>query len=214
MRKTLLALTGAAALTFATGANAAVVIDFNSPTGNVGTSEIYGDPGTTVTAYGYVAGSAANLYGKSQGGDENGLGLAADPTGQHEIFYDARGGTFVALDVTDLFGDATDASVFFGSTSGGESWSIYGSDLLGTLGDLLLTGSSEGSLVGLPNFGDYNYYNFVSNNGGGKNVLLGGLSYNPAAVPEPATWAMMLLGFGAVGFSMRRRNKVMLSQIA
>ncbi len=28
------------------------------------------------------------------------------------------------------------------------------------------------------------------------------------AVPEPATWAMMLLGFGAIGFSMRGRAKV------
>ena len=27
------------------------------------------------------------------------------------------------------------------------------------------------------------------------------------AVPEPATWAMMLVGFGAVGFGMRRRRK-------
>ena len=27
-----------------------------------------------------------------------------------------------------------------------------------------------------------------------------------AAVPEPATWALMLMGFGAVGFSMRRRR--------
>ena len=26
------------------------------------------------------------------------------------------------------------------------------------------------------------------------------------AVPEPSTWAMMLLGFGAVGFAMRRRK--------
>ena len=26
----------------------------------------------------------------------------------------------------------------------------------------------------------------------------------PGAVPEPATWAMMLMGFGAVGFAMRR----------
>lgn len=28
------------------------------------------------------------------------------------------------------------------------------------------------------------------------------------AVPEPATWGMMLLGFGALGFAMRRRAKV------
>ena len=28
------------------------------------------------------------------------------------------------------------------------------------------------------------------------------------AVPEPATWALMLVGFGAVGYGMRRRQKV------
>jgi hypothetical protein len=27
-----------------------------------------------------------------------------------------------------------------------------------------------------------------------------------SAVPEPTTWAMMLIGFGAVGYSMRRRS--------
>lgn len=27
-----------------------------------------------------------------------------------------------------------------------------------------------------------------------------------AAVPEPATWALMLVGFGAIGFGMRRRR--------
>lgn len=29
-----------------------------------------------------------------------------------------------------------------------------------------------------------------------------------AGVPEPATWAMMMLGFGAMGFAMRRRTGV------
>jgi len=35
----------------------------------------------------------------------------------------------------------------------------------------------------------------------------GQLTFAPGAVPEPATWALLLLGFGTVGFAMRRRNK-------
>lgn len=30
----------------------------------------------------------------------------------------------------------------------------------------------------------------------------------PAPVPEPATWALMILGFGAVGYTMRRQKAV------
>lgn len=36
----------------------------------------------------------------------------------------------------------------------------------------------------------------------------------PRGVPEPATWAMMLLGFGAVGGAMRRRRRGTALQIA
>jgi hypothetical protein len=34
------------------------------------------------------------------------------------------------------------------------------------------------------------------------------------SVPEPSTWAMMLLGFGAMGFNIRRHRRPMLAQIA
>ena len=35
-----------------------------------------------------------------------------------------------------------------------------------------------------------------------------------SAVPEPATWAMMLIGFGAVGFQLRRRRPAAALQTA
>ena len=36
----------------------------------------------------------------------------------------------------------------------------------------------------------------------------------PPAVPEPATWAMMLMGFGTAGFALRRRRQTALPQLA
>jgi hypothetical protein len=42
-----------------------------------------------------------------------------------------------------------------------------------------------------------------------RQVRIGGVA---AAVPEPGTWALMLLGFGAVGVSMRRRRTTHLPQ--
>lgn len=35
------------------------------------------------------------------------------------------------------------------------------------------------------------------------------ISQAVAAVPEPGTWAMMLLGFGAIGFAVRRRRSTL-----
>ncbi|MBB5686021.1 PEPxxWA-CTERM sorting domain-containing protein [Sphingobium boeckii] len=41
--------------------------------------------------------------------------------------------------------------------------------------------------------------------GGSTSDYAGQFSFDVAAVPEPATWAMMITGFGFVGGSMRRR---------
>ena len=39
-----------------------------------------------------------------------------------------------------------------------------------------------------------------------------GIAIGAPAVPEPATWAMMILGFGVVGYAMRRRPAVRFQQ--
>lgn len=50
---------------------------------------------------------------------------------------------------------------------------------------------------------------FRSVSGGDPADYTGQFAYSvTAAVPEPATWAMMLIGFGGIGFGMRRRAKV------
>jgi hypothetical protein len=44
----------------------------------------------------------------------------------------------------------------------------------------------------------------ITGNTGGRGTFSGTLNF--AAVPEPGTWALMLLGFGAIGYSLRRRK--------
>lgn len=95
-------------------------------------------------------------------------------------------------------------------------------------GNLFASGDSQASVAS--NFyGSFTSY-VTSNlphgvarsvNGGGLNgnvwlVAAGGVDRNfdgfklaqitAAAVPEPATWALMILGFGAIGFAMRSRR--------
>ena len=50
-------------------------------------------------------------------------------------------------------------------------------------------------------------------NGNGTGAFTGNVTISPT--PEPATWAMMILGFGAIGMAMRgRRRRTVLAQVA
>lgn len=68
----------------------------------------------------------------------------------------------------------------------------------GTIDHLLKVGYVVDSPGGVDSHKQTRVENFIPG-GGGNNP--------PGAVPEPATWAMMLLGFGAIGAAMRRRRQ-------
>jgi PEP-CTERM motif len=53
--------------------------------------------------------------------------------------------------------------------------------------------------------GDYSLYE--SNAAGDYPVAIDGGSLDPTAVPEPSTWAMMLMGLAGVGFAAYRRRR-------
>lgn len=74
------------------------------------------------------------------------------------------------------------------------AWSPIGVDFAGTAHSVDFGGSA-------------NYIVF-------DNITLGSATPESGAVPEPATWAMMLLGFGALGHGMRRRTSAKALQIA
>jgi hypothetical protein len=52
-------------------------------------------------------------------------------------------------------------------------------------------------------------FRFIGNAQG--NTIIDNLVATTAAVPEPATWAMMLIGFGAIGTAMRQRKAATVS---
>jgi hypothetical protein len=193
------------ALAAGSAANAATTISLGGSNVNWGNTHTYSTGFGNIVASGFTAANTATaLYGKNLGGDEIGLGLNNDPSGDHEIYY---GYGYVQLDVSALFGLVSGISFTTNSTTEGEQWSIYGSNTAGsyTLANLLLSGTNE-SGGALPSFGTYKYYDFVSTStSGGKNFLISTLSLS--AVPEPSTWAMMLFGFGGIGLAMRRRKR-------
>jgi hypothetical protein len=65
-----------------------------------------------------------------------------------------------------------------------------------------VTGVGPGSTI---QFRDEQAFSFAGNNAGGGARF--GSIIIPSAVPEPNTWAMMLLGMGMLGFLLRRKRE-------
>ena len=77
--------------------------------------------------------------------------------------------------------------------------------LNGTAFTTLLSGVVEARYLTLPVSGGEQTIN-VTGTSGGNASYAGTLAFAVSAIPEPATWAMMIGGFGMVGGAMRRRK--------
>jgi len=215
MRKLVLGLLGAAALTAATSANATATITFpDSPTGIPDVNDFQGPLNTD---YGVV-----NLV--TTGSD---IVLTEDSIltfwylGSESGFDDS----FAANGVT---GEENNSSHFPGGMLLGSANFNAGS-LVGQLLFSTLNPQGLNATVGDGGFGIFLPEGFQSGSSVGEFLIGYDDQINQAddnhddfiirvlvtpAVPEPATWGMMLLGFGAVGFAMRRRRTPALAQVA
>ena len=128
---------------------------------------------------------------------------AGSQTGWFDFFVTpAMLGTFTATVATNPASTVTLLELLTGSTDGT------------TQGTTLVT-STPGTQLTWGNLTANTWYTFrytASMSTAGD--ISGTGTFYPAAVPEPATWALMLLGFGGIGFAMRRRAKPRLAQIA
>jgi hypothetical protein len=113
-------------------------------------------------------------------------------------FLSPAGFNLASLDITSNFtGTNTIANIDFSSVT-----------FNGTPFNILSTGQQEfRNLLNQTLVAGGNNTIAISGTTGGNAAFSGTISFaSAAAVPEPGTWLMMLLGFGAMGYSMRRRR--------
>jgi len=143
------------------------------------------------------------------------------------VYLDAPGHTDVASDLSPT------TSIFLAET-GNEDWiatlanptNAIGFDVLLNYWPLTITFFSGSNLVGTVNFNPsasdpshrafagidstdpITSFHWQATNGGYLDTGIDNIVVGPApSVPEPTTWAMMLLGFGVVGAAMRKSRK-------
>ena len=199
-----------------TASQAAIVWDLNPTDANApagGSSHTFTSSGFSITAYGFDnhlgIGTPHDLFFKNEteigGAVESGLGLTNTP--HNEI---QTGLNFIQFDFTAaLAAGMMNGQISVGSIQPGESFSLYGSNALGTLGTQVsgVFGSgSDSQFVSIPNFGQFLYYSVVANS---EDVLPVAIQADLPAIPEMSTIVpvglLMALVFAA---EVRRRRSV------
>jgi PEP-CTERM motif len=216
MKKLLTALAGVAALALATPATAGVTItftgtspvpgnnDFNADLASAGLTQ-FTTTGATIT----LSEDAQILFeflGSESGFSDTFSTAGATPVSLTETSSPPGENHFAAPIVigADSFLAGSLASLLNFSSSGPGADATVGDDGFGIfLGPNAVSGLSTNVFyLGYDdqiNMQDDNHDDFI---------------VRATVLPEPGTWAMMLLGFGAAGFAMRRHRKPALAQVA
>ena len=203
MRKLMLALAGTATLALASAANAAVTIGAGSQMSINGAAQLNGGAtASQATSIDFLTNGAPGPAAGTVGG-YIGTGTFA---GQ---FCDLGCGTI--NDITSLVVGASVTPFFI--LSDGVTFSLTNITSIDRSVSNVLSFQGYGSFGGTlggdainPQIGT-----FVFSTQGGT---LTTFSATAVAVPEPATWGLMLLGFGGIGVALRRRRKPALAQLA
>jgi hypothetical protein len=223
----LLGLSSAQAVTVTWNLGPSPGVPGNPAAGPIGYFQNYTANGITITAYGFGGismggnmGSPIKLYEKFTSGDPTETGLGLKGTLNNEIIAP----NLIAIDFSNARnapnGGYTQFSFDVGSATNGETWKLYGSNTNVWSGYVsLFTGTTQGDITlsgALGIYDIYKYYALGMANSSPNNVLLLAIDgtappSHVGGIPEPSTWAMMILGFFGVGFmAYRRKSQVSL----
>lgn len=131
---------------------------------------------------------------------------SADVVGYNDAYGVPYLGSYGDLTVTT---DASAIGFNFGSYGDAQTITYIVDGVTGTLD---LPGNHSGTaFLGFSGLSGLTTLSFSNNNELDTTSFVTAMS---GAVPEPATWAMMLLGFAAIGVAMRRKPSQALAQTA
>jgi hypothetical protein len=170
--------------------------------------------GAQNSSNGIDAAATGVVFGAGSGVQANGSawGFASAPSGVQTAFlqsYDNYTPGQIAQDVSGLVaGKSYDVSFYIADRPGFGVNPVtvsFGGVALGTFTPASTSFSevTSGSFVATASTGVITFSTGL--NGGDADIGLDNVSIS--AVPEPATWAMMLVGFGGMGVAMRSRRK-------
>ena len=112
--------------------------------------------------------------------------------------------------IYSISGDTSTPGVVFSDTSNLTCIASVMGCTVGTVYNLVIGTTPSGfSAFGLPltNLAAGDYRLTINGTSPNSGSFTGNVRISTAAVPEPGTWALMLLGFGAAGIAMRRQRK-------